>query len=142
MYLGTGWSLILFFFPLAPLLTPATYHLPFVLPVEAATRFLTPMTKLMLVSSVVMIFGEWKTRYRWIALLVMAAIIAATALTIYGLFPHNKAMADGIKDPIQLQQTLSVWMKLNKVRIGIWTVQWLAMMSYFALKAQEAPASR
>jgi hypothetical protein len=44
MYLGTGWSLVLFSFPLAPNLTPQTYELPFIEPVKRATSFFTYMT--------------------------------------------------------------------------------------------------
>ena len=139
MYLGTGWSLVLFSFPMAPQLTPETYYQPFVLPVESATRFFTVMTKAMLVSCAIMIIAEWKTRYRWIPIIVLLAVIAATALTIYYIFPHNKAMREGIKNAPQLQQTLAAWMTLNKVRVGLWTVQWLAMMAYFGSKAKETP---
>jgi hypothetical protein len=58
MYLGTGWSLVLFSFPLAPRLTPQTYALPFVEPVRNATRFFTFMTIAMLVAAVVLTVGE------------------------------------------------------------------------------------
>jgi hypothetical protein len=139
MYFGTGWSLVLFSFPMAPQLTVDTYYLPFVLPVEAATRFFTTMTKLMMVSCLIMIIAEWKTRFRWIPIIVLLATIAATVLTIYWIFPHNKAMREGIKDAAQLQQTLSAWIGLNKARVALWTVQWIAMMSYFAIKSNQAP---
>jgi hypothetical protein len=139
MYLGTGWSLVLFSFPMAPELTPDTYYQPFVVPVEAATRFFTGMTKAMLVSCVIMIVAEWKTRYRWIPIIVLLAVIAATVLTLYGIFPHNKAMREGIKDAAQLQQTLAAWMTLNKVRVALWTVQWLTLMAYFGCKTKDTP---
>jgi hypothetical protein len=141
MYLGTGWSMVLFSFPMAPQLTVDTYYLPFVLPVEAATLFFTTMTKLMMVSCLIMIIAEWKTRFRWIPIIVLLATIAATVLTIYWIFPHNKAMREGITDPAQLHQTLSTWMTLNKVRVTLWTLQWAAMMSYFGIKSNQAPAS-
>jgi hypothetical protein len=137
MYLGTGWSMVLFSFPMAPQLTVDTYFLPFVLPVEAATRFFTTMTKLMMVSCLIMIVAEWKTRFRWLPIFVFLLTVAATVLTIYWIFPHNKAMREGITDPAQLQQTLSAWMALNKVRVGLWTAQWVAMMSYFAVKSSQ-----
>ncbi|WP_010099432.1 hypothetical protein [Burkholderia ubonensis] len=50
MYLGTGASLVLFSFPVAPQLTTDNYYLQFVPQVTAATAFFTVMTKLMLAS--------------------------------------------------------------------------------------------
>jgi hypothetical protein len=43
-------------------------------------------------------------------------------------------MAARITDPDRLGQVLTKWMSLNRVRVGMWTVQWLAMMVYFAVK--------
>jgi hypothetical protein len=137
MYLGTGWSLILFSFPMAPQLTVETYYLPFVVPVEAASAFFTTMTKLMLVSNLIMIVAEWKTPLRCFPIIVLLATIAATVLTIYGIFRYNEIMRDGIKDSALLHQTLAAWMSLNKVRVGLWTVEWAAMMGYFGLKINQ-----
>ncbi len=141
MYFGTGWSLALFFFPMAAHLTTSNYALVFVSPVANATTFLTVMTKVMLVSNVVMIVTDWKTPYRWWPVLVMLALIAATLLTVYGIFPYNHLMDAGITDETVLHQTLSKWMTLNLVRFSLWTVEWLGMMAYFALKLKRLEAA-
>ncbi len=57
MYFGTGWSLVLFSFPLEPKLTPETYALPFVEPVRNATRFFTFMTLAMIATAIVLVIG-------------------------------------------------------------------------------------
>lgn len=142
MYLGTGWSMVLFSFPMTPQLTVDTYYLPFVLPVEAATQFFTVMTKLMMVSCAIMSIAEWHTWRRWIPLIVLTTVIAATVLTVHWIFPHNAAMKAGIKDPVFLRQTLQTWMGLNKIRVGLWTVQWAAMMIYFAAPADRGKDAR
>ena len=141
MYLGTGWSMWLFQFPVARQLTPANYYWVFVPQVDAATRFFTTMTKLMIVSSLIMIWGEWKTGLRWVPAVVLLGVLAATGLTIWFIFPYNKAMSEGIRDAGQLQSVLQSWMNLNRVRVALWTVQWAAMMFYFIRRAWQPAAS-
>lgn len=142
MYFGTGGSLVLFSFPLAPQLTPANYFLPFVAPVEAATRFFTYMTIVMVASAIVMAWSEWRTGYRWVPLAVLGAVIAATALTIYGIFPYNKEMEAHIGDAARLHVVLDRWMLLNKIRVSLWILQWVLMSAYFVQKAMRAPKVR
>jgi hypothetical protein len=132
MYLGTGWSMWLFQFPVAPHLTPATYYWVFVPQVAAATQFFTVMTWLMIASSLVMIWTEWKGTLRWVPIVVFLGILGATGVTIWLIFPYNDAMTKGITDPAQLGSILASWIKLNRVRVLIWSVQWSAMMFYFA----------
>jgi len=141
MYFGTGWSLVLFSFPISPQLTPANYYLQFVPQVEAATRFFTYMTGAMLASAAVMIWAEWRTGYRWIPIVVLLAVGAATLLTTTLIFPLNREMSAGIATQARLGVVLDRWMLLNRIRVGIWTVQWLVAMSYFVLKAVRAPRS-
>jgi hypothetical protein len=138
MYLGTGWSLVLFSFPVVPQLTIENYYLQFVPQVTAATKFFTYMTMLMIAACIVMIFAQWRTRYRWVPIVVLLGVIAATGLTMLYIIPLNKAMSQGITDPVKLKDILSQWTFMNKIRVGLWTVQWLAMMYYFAHKAYRA----
>jgi hypothetical protein len=142
MYLGTGWSMILFSFPVVPQLTPANYYLVFVPEVDAATRFFTLMTKVMSVSALIMIWGEWHNRMVWVPIVVLLSVIAATWLTVQFIFPYNAAMTAGIKDQQELGRTLGHWMTLNRVRVGLWTVQWGAMMFYFARRTYDRPHQR
>jgi len=138
MYLGTGWSLILFSFPIVPQLTPANYYLAFVPEVAAATHFFTGMTIAMLVSAIIMAIAEWKTGYLWAPVVVLLAVVAATVLTERSIFPLNTQMSAGIKDPGELQTILAHWTGLNKVRVWMWTAEWAAMMAYFACRARSA----
>lgn len=137
MYLGTGWSLVLFSFPIASELTVDTYYLQFVPQVTAATRFFTWMTGLMIALGLVMLAAEWRSRFRWVPLTVLLGVVAATGLTMAFILPYNEAMAAGITDPGELRRVLGRWMTLNRVRVGLWTVQWLAMMAYFAAKTYQ-----
>ena len=131
MYLGTGGSLVLFTFPIAPELDVDNYYLQFVPQVSAATEFFTTMTKLMLVAGVVMLVSEWKRGVKWVPIVVLAAVVAATVLTVQKILPINQEMAAGIRDGARLRLVLGEWMDLNRIRVALWCVQWAAMMAYF-----------
>ncbi|HTV20423.1 MAG TPA: hypothetical protein VMG12_17185 [Polyangiaceae bacterium] len=131
MYLGTGGSLVLFTFPIAPQLTVDNYYLQFVPQVTAATAFFTTMTKLMLVAGVVMLVSEWKRGVKWVPIVVLAAVVAATVLTEVKILPINEQMAAGIHDGERLHSVLGEWMSMNRIRTALWCVQWTAMMAYF-----------
>jgi hypothetical protein len=132
MYFGTGWSLVLFSFPTRPRLTVDNYYEQFVVQVKLATRFFTGMTTVMLAAAVVMLISEWGDRW-WAPAIVLAGVVAATALTVWFIFPLNKRMQARITDPVELGETLDRWMALNRVRVALWTVQWLSMATYFGL---------
>ncbi len=132
VYLGTGWSLVLFSFPLAPKLTPETYHLPFVEPVRNATRFFTFMTAAMLVASAVLVARAGEDL--WMPLSYLVATVAATALTLIFIFPYNKELSGGVRDPERLREVLGRWMRLNVVRVALWTVQWAVVTVWFVLE--------
>jgi hypothetical protein len=131
MYFGTGWSLILFSFPIASELTPDNYYMQFVPQVQAATKFFTYMTMVMMASSIVFAIGEWKTEVKWYGIIIFVLVVLATALTIYFIFEYNQQMEDGITDPVVLQDVLKKWTFLNTIRVSIWTLQWLTMAVYF-----------
>ncbi|GEO07364.1 hypothetical protein AAE02nite_50280 [Adhaeribacter aerolatus] len=138
MYLGTGWSLLLFSFPIAPELTPDNYYMQFVPQVTAATKFFTYMTMVMLATALIMTIAEWRSYKRWFPIGVLLGVILATALTIIYIIPYNEQMAAGIKDAAVLREVLDKWMRLNVIRVSLWTVQWLCMMSYFYIKYLES----
>ena len=142
MYLGTGWSLILFSFPIAPQLTPDNYYMQFVPQVTAATEFFTSMTMLMIATAIIMIIAEWRSKLRWFPIGVLLGVILATALTIIFIIPYNEQMSAGITDAGVLKEVLRKWMNLNTIRVMLWTVQWLCMMAYFFNKYLESETTK
>ncbi|WP_164017483.1 hypothetical protein [Pyxidicoccus trucidator] len=134
LYLGTGWSLVLFSFPVAPMLTVDNYWLQFVPQLTEATRVLTAVTMVMLVSAVVLFWYERRTALRWYPLIVFLGVLAAGLVTRNLIFPYNREMAAGITDPERLQVVIREWMALSRIRLAIWTAEWVAMMGYFAHK--------
>jgi hypothetical protein len=132
MYFGTGWSLVLFSFPSGKELTVENYYDQFVPQVTAATKFFTWMTSVMIAAAIVMTVSEWHHRV-WAPLIVLGGVIAATALTAALILPLNQVMAGHIKDPRLLETTLTRWMALNRIRVTLWTAQWLAIAAYIGL---------
>jgi hypothetical protein len=134
MYLGTGWSMGLFSFPVRPKITVDNYYLLFVPEVTAATRFFTWMTMVMMASAVGMIWTEWHGALVWAPVVVLVAVSISTLLTVVIILPINKRMAAGITDPAELNRVLDRWETLNWVRISLWSVQWAAMIVWFMVK--------
>lgn len=134
IYLGTGWSLVLFSFPVAPELTPENYYMQFVPQVTAATHFFTYMTMVMIATALVMLIAEWKSFLRWFPLGVLLGVILATVFTVVSIIPYNEQMSEGITDAAVLGEVLDKWMTMNVIRVSIWTLQWLCMMAYFFIR--------
>ncbi len=142
IYLGTGASLVLFQLPLEPQLTVSNYYLIFVAPVTAATHFFTTMTIVMLVCAVIMLATEWLSGLRWVPVVVLLAIILATALTVLVIIPLNNELAVGVTDPARLKAVFREWANLNRVRCALWVIQWAAMAYWFYRMALQARANR
>ena len=134
MYLGTGWSLVLFQFPSRPQMTVESYYNQFVPQVTRATKFFTWMTIVMIATAIVMLVSEWGSWEMLAPVVVLAGVLAATGLTIWWILPINKQLEAGISGVDELQALLKRWMKLNTIRVGLWTVQWLALALYFGAK--------
>jgi len=134
MYFGTGWSLVLFSFPGRDKLTVDNYYDQFVPPVKRATKFFTWWTTLMMAAAVVLIVADWHSWYVAAPAVLLAGVIVATALTVKFIFPYNNRMAAHIRDPAELQLVLGKWIRLNWIRALLWTVQWVAITSWFAVR--------
>jgi hypothetical protein len=142
IYLGTGVSLWFFQLPLEPKLTVDNYYMLFVEPVTAATHFFTYMTILMLICGVIMLATEWLSGLRWVPVVVLLGVIAATVLTETVLFPLNAKLEAHVTDPATLKTLFHQWANLNRVRISLWVVQWIAMAYWFYRMAWQARADR
>jgi hypothetical protein len=142
IYLGTGASLVLFQFPVEPLLTPENYMLIFVDPVTRATEFFTWMTIVMLVTNLVMLATEWLSGLRLVPLIVLVALVVSTLLTILFIIPLNNRLAGGITDAAELGKVFHSWANFNRIRVALWCVEWGAMMYWFYRLAYLARADR
>lgn len=135
VYVGTGVTLVFFLFPIQSKLRPDTYRLPFVEPVKSATKLFTMMTVLMLVGSSALIALEWGTFYVVPPALYLLFTIVSTLLTTRRIFRYNAAMDAGIRDPAELQRTLTAWRRLNTYRASLWALEWVSITAWFVLRA-------
>lgn len=142
IYLGTGVSLVFFQLPLEPLLTVDNYELIFVQPVENATSFFTYMTIVMLVTGVIMLATEWFSGLKWVPVIVLLGIVAATGVTVLMIFPVNQELGAGVTDSARFAELISEWASLNRLRASLWALQWFAMLYWFYALARRARADR
>jgi hypothetical protein len=142
IYLGSGIFLGFFLLPLEPKVTVDNYYLLFVEPVAAATQFFTYMTILMLICGVIMLATEWLSGLRWPPAVLLLGVIAATVLTETILFPINAKLGAHVTDPATLKTLFHQWANLNRVRISLWVIQWVAMAYWFYRMAWQARADR
>lgn len=142
IYLGTGVSLVFFQLPLEAKLTVDNYYLMFVEPTDRATQFFTYMTILMLISGAIMLVTEWFTGLRWVPVVVLLAVIAATLLTEWCIFPLNKELAAHVTNAARLKVVFAEWASLNRIRAVIWAVEWAAMAYWFYRLALQARSDR
>ena len=135
IYFGTGWSTAIFQFPVLPKLTVADYYLHFIPQIDAATSFFKFLVTMMITTGLILAWAEWRTRYRWLPILVLLAVVGATLLTTLVIFPVNDILRQGIHDQAQLVQVMDRWKHLTEVRVVIWSFEWVVMMFYFGSKA-------
>jgi hypothetical protein len=137
-YLGTGWSTAITQFPIMPKLTVSNYYLHFVPQVAASTGFFNWLVPIMIIAAIVMLVAEWKTRLRWVPIVVLLAIFSSTLITYFLIFPINRALTAGITDPNQFSEAIQGWVRYTWYRIPLWSLEWLSMMYYFAARAYQA----
>jgi hypothetical protein len=136
MYFGTGWSTVLFSFPITPHLTVENYYLQFVPQVKAALRVFTALTTIMIATAGIMLVAEWGTGLVWVPILVVTLVVGSAALTVTLILPINRRMAEGITDQAELEEALRRWKSLTSIRVGLWSTEWLAMAIFFAVRAR------
>lgn len=142
VYFGTGWSTAIFQFPVMPQLTVDNYKLHFIPQIDAATDFFTFLVSLMVVTGLIMIVAEWRTRFRWLPILLLLAVVGATTLTTLVIFPVNDVLRHGIRDQQHLVEVIGRWKSLTQVRVAIWSFEWVLMMAYFAARVGRREAAR
>jgi hypothetical protein len=130
VYMGLLWSLHFFWYPSWEVMNVGNVPDHFVLPTNEATRFFTIVVPIMFVGSAVMIWQEWKTKFRWHAIISMLGIAGVMAVRQFFIIPVNSAIAAGVSQA-KLTELLAEWMLLNDIRWYIVNVMWLALMIYF-----------
>ncbi len=133
IYVGVLWALHFFWYPSWEVMTVENVQDHFILPTSAATAFFTVVVPLMFLAGAVMIWAEWKTPQRWLAVLALACIIGATLVGQLLIIPVNKTIAAGVT-PDVITGLFQKWMLYNDIRWVIMTVMWLTLLIYFIRK--------
>lgn len=141
IYFGTGWSTAIFQFPVMRSMTPENYRLHFIPQIAAATNFFTFLVSLMVTTCLIMIVVEWKRPGRLLPIMLLVAIIGATCLTYFVIFPVNAVLRAGITDQRTLDQVIARWKVLTEIRVAIWSFEWLLLILWFGRKAYQAESA-
>ena len=135
LYAGVLWALRFFWYPTWRVYTADNYYDHFIPPTQAATRFFTFVVPVMFLCNVIMVWKEWKTGMRWIAVGSLACLSGATYVGQAHIIPINKILAGHVTDQARVTELFRQWMFLNDIRWVIMTLAWVLMMYYFGSKA-------
>ena len=140
VYMGVLWALHYFWYPSWEVMDVENVQDHFILPTSAATDFFTIVVPIMFLTSIIMIWREWKTKFRWHAIIGLLGVIGATFVGQFLIIPVNESIAAGV-DQAQLTELLNEWMVLNDIRWTIINIMWLALMIYFLMRPSLADES-
>ena len=133
VYTGVLWALHYFWYPSWDLMNVDNVQDHFILPTSAATRFFLIIVPIMFLTSLIMIWQEWKTKFRWHAIIGFLGVSGATLVGWFLIIPVNKTIAAGV-DQTTLTELLEKWMFLNDVRWTIVTIMWLTLIIYLLMR--------
>ena len=131
IYMGVLWALRLFWFPGWKSITTDVVQEHFIGPTSRATVFFTIIVPVMFVCNLIMIWKEWKTKYKWTSLIAMLGIVGSTVVGKLLIIPINDEIALGQTNQADLTIMLQSWMDLNDIRWILMTIMWLALMYFF-----------
>lgn len=140
VYVGLLWSLHFIFYPSWTSMTPAAIGDHFLVPVNAATAFFTWVVPPMLATGALLIYCEWKTPQRWIAIVAYGLLLLMMVVGYFLIAPVNDSIANsmqtGTLEANRLAELLQKWMLYNDLRGVLMTAMWLVLVSYFISKGE------
>ena len=136
MHMGLMVSLVLFWYDSWAGLTLDTIQNNFGIPAQLATDLFVILIPIMMITATIMIITEWKTPVlRWAAVVVLIGIMGSTAMAKYFIFPVNDIIYAGVKTDEELKSLLLKWMELNNWRVFFSVLTWLAVFTFYTVKA-------
>lgn len=136
VYMGVLWALRFFWFPGWKSITTDVVQEHFIGPTSRATVFFTIVVPVMFVCNLVMIWQEWRTKFRWASIIAMIGIVGSTIVGKLLIIPINDEIALGKTNQADLTIMLQKWMDLNDIRWILMTIMWLALMYFFLAKKE------
>jgi hypothetical protein len=136
MHMGLMVSIVLFWYASWTGLTLDTIQNNFGIPALLATKLFVILIPIMMLTASIMIITEWKTpALRWTSIVVLIGIMGSTAMAKYFIFPINDIIYAGVKTNEELKTLLLKWMELNNWRVFFSVLTWLAMFTFYTVKA-------
>ena len=141
IYVGVLWALHYFWYPSWEVMNVANVQEHFILPTSAATRFFTVVVPLMFAAGLVMVVTEWRTRFRWLALIALLCIAGATFVGQVFIIPVNDTIRAGVTAEA-LTPLFRRWMVLNDIRWVLMTAMAAALITFFIIANRKFSAAK
>ena len=136
LYVGLFTSLHFFWFPIFETLTVHNYYEHIMVQTANATRFFFMAIPPMIVAIFVMLWSEWKTRFRWVPIAWIVGLGIPIWVQQGPIEAVNAVLNTHVTDQAQLEMLLQRWMMLNHVRWAILAIMWCITLYYFVAKGR------
>ena len=136
LYVGLFTSLHFFWFPTFESLTVDNYYEHIMVQTTNATRFFFVVIPPMILAIFVMLWSEWKTRFRWVPIAWIIGLGVPIWVQQGPIEAVNAVLGTHVTDQAQLETLLQRWMMLNHVRWAILAVMWGITLYYFVAKGR------
>lgn len=100
----------------------------------AATRFFVFTIPVMYLAIFIMMWSEWRTKFRWVPIACLIGISIPVYIQQGMIERVNDALKAGVTEAAELAPLLQRWMMLNDLRWVILSAVWFIMMYYFIAK--------
>jgi hypothetical protein len=136
IYIGLFTSLHFFWFPTFATLTTQNYYEHIIAQTTAATHFFFIVIPPMILAIFIMLWSEWKTRFRWVPIAWIFGLGIPIWVQQGPIESVNTMLKSHITDQAQLEMLLQRWMMLNHMRWAILSAMWFVTLYYFVKKGR------
>ena len=136
IYVGLFTSLHFFWFPIFATLTVDNYYEHIIRQTTNATHFFFVTIPPMIFAIFVMLWSEWRTRFRWVPIAWIVGLGVPIWIQQGPIESINTILKTHVTDQAQLSTLLQQWMMYNHMRWAILSVMWGVTLYYFVAKGR------
>jgi hypothetical protein len=134
VYMGLWWALHIIWYPSWRAVRRDNVAEHFINPIDQAIQFFTILVSIMLITNIVLIIVEWKTKFRWLGIATLLMLILVTYMFKSEILPVINEIRAGLPSDAALKVKMEEWMHLNDIRWIYYSAIWSLLMIYFLIK--------
>lgn len=131
VYMGLWWALHIIWYPSWQNVRLDNVADHFINPIDHAIKFFTILVSIMVTTNIILIVQEWRTRFRWLAVVVLILLVMVTYTFQTKILPVINEIRVGLPSQEALTVKMNEWMHLNDIRWVYYSVIWTLLMIYF-----------